>query len=361
MTDIAPMDTAMQRIRLSQLAFTALLGLGLAISGCTNKADETPTAAGGGDKPAAGGGAKAGAAPALTLAEPAEPADAVPSAAAKKPYHIGVSLLTQDDEFYKALKQGIQDEGDKQNVTIDILSADKDLSKQINQVQNFVASKVDAIILCPVDSSGIIGAVTAANNAGIPVFTADIASKGGNVVSHIASDNVEGGRLVGEYAGKLLNGKGTIAILDLKTITSVQDRVKGFRDALAKYPDLKILDEDVPDAKRENAVPKATNMLTAHPEINLIFGINDPVALGALSALQQAANSKVIVLGFDAVPEAQNYISAGNSPLKADAIQFPHLIGLTTVDAIIKSLNGEKVPPKIAVPTGLVTADSFKK
>ena len=173
---------------------------------------------------------------------------------------------------------------------------------------------------------------------------------------------MEGGRLAGEFAGKLLNGKGNVAILDLKTVTSVQDRVNGFKEAIAKFPGIKIVaDEDVPDAKRENAVPKATNLLTAHSDIDLIFGINDNVALGSLSALQATNNTKVQVIGFDAGPEAQTNIASGTSPLKADAIQFPHLIGVCTVDAIIKSLNGESVPAKIAVPTGLVTKDSFKK
>ncbi len=327
----------------------------LGIAGCSNKAAEgdnataTPT-----DTATAKG------APALNLPEPEEPKDAIPGAPAKKEYRIGVSLLTQDDEFYRALKKGLQDQGDKNKVKLEILSADKDLNKQVNQVQNFVASKVDAIVVCPVDSAGIGGAISAANAANIPVFTADITAKSGNIVCHIASDNVEGGRLAGEYAGNLLNGKGNIAILDLKTVTSVQDRVNGFKAAIAKFPGIKIVaDEDVPDAKRENAVPKATNVMTAHADVNLIFGINDNVALGAMSALQSMNNDKVMIIGFDAGPEAQNYISSGKSALKADAIQFPHLIGVCTVDAVVKHLNGEQVPPKIAVPTGLVTADSF--
>lgn len=322
------------------------------LAGCTNKATEGASAAG--TTPAA--------APALNLPEPSQPAEAVPSEPAKRPYKIAVSLLTQDDEFYKALKKGLEEQGKKQGVEVEILSADKDLNKQVNQVQNFIAKKVDAIVVSPVDSSGLIAAVTAANNAKIPVFTADIASKGGDVVCHIASDNVEGGRLAGEYAGKLLNGKGSVAILNQSTVTSVQDRVNGFREALAKFPQIKIVaDEDVDGGKRDVAVTKATNLLTAHPDVNLIFGINDNVALGTLSALQQANKSNVLVIGFDASLEAQTYIASGTSPLKAEAIQFPRLIGATTIDAIVRHLNGEKVPPKIAVPTGLVTIDSFKK
>ncbi|MBV9848257.1 MAG: substrate-binding domain-containing protein [Armatimonadetes bacterium] len=341
---------------LSRIAAAGAALAALSLTACTNKGAETGPA---------GGEATPPPAPKVTakLTEPPVPKEAVPSAPSKKPYKIGVSLLTRDDEFYKTLEQGLNDEARKQNVTVTIESGDKDLNKQINQVQNFVAQKEDAIVLCPVDSQGVTAAVTAANNANIPVFTADIASKGGKVISHIASDNVQGGRLVGDYAAKtVLSGKGNVAILDLSTVTSVQDRVKGFKEALAKYPNIKIIaDQDVEGAKRENAVPKATDLLTAHPDLNLIFGINDPVALGALSALQQANKKDIAVVGFDAIPEAQTYIASGNSPLKADAIQYPHVIGVTTIDAIVKSLNGEAVPPVIPVPTGLVTPDSFKK
>lgn len=347
------------------VAVAALALLLALLPGCTNPgANQTSSTPGG--APPAPAAPDAGAAPTkltLNIQEPSIPPAAIPSAPAKKPYRIAVSLLTRDDEFYKALEQGLRDENGKQKLgEISILSADKDLSKQINQIQNFVLQKFDAIVLCPVDSQGILSAVAAANNAKIPVFTADIASKGGNVVAHIASDNVQGGRLVGEYAAKtLLNGKGNVVILDLSTVTSVQDRVKGFKEALSKYPDVKIVaDKDVEGAKKENAEPIAVNMLTAHADTNLIFGINDNVALGALSALKEQNKTTVSVVGFDAGPEAQNYIFQ-KSQLKAEAIQYPHLIGASTIDAIVRSLNGETVPPIIPIPTGLVTVDSFKK
>ena len=343
---------------------TVLAGIGsslMVITGCSNPAAEgsnntTTTTSNGSTTTTV-------TAPKLTLAEPDEPKEAVPTAPAKKKYSIGVSLLKQDDPFYQSLKQGLQDEAAKQNVTLDLESADLDPTKQANQLQDFVNSKhVDAIVVCPVDSQAIGTSVGLANQKNIPVFTADIASKSGKVVCHVASDNVEGGRLAGEYAAKLLNGKGNIGILDLFTVTSVQDRVKGFKDAIAKYPGIKIVDdEEVPGAERAKAVDKATNMLSAHPDIDLIFGINDNVALGTLSSLQQVKNNKVMVVGFDAGPEAQTDIASGTSQLKAEAIQFPHLIGVCTIDVIVKSLNGETVPAKIPVPTDIVTKDSFGK
>lgn len=352
----------MHQYRTGALSFTLLA---LLLIGCTNKGAQDTTANNTTSPTAPSMGASASPAAAtakLNLTEPAIPATAVPTAPAKKPYKIGVSLLTKDDEFYKALEQGLQEAAKKQNVEITILSGDKDLNKQINQVQTFIAQKQDAIVLCPVDSQGIISAVTAANNANIPVFTADIASKGGKVTSYIASDNVQGGRIVGEYAAKdVLKGTGAVAILNQSTVSSVQDRVRGFKEALAKYPNIKIVaDQDVDGGKRENAVPKAINILTAHPEVKLIFGINDPTALGAVSALQQLNKPDIAVVGFDAVPEAQSYISS-NKQLKADAIQYPRLIGASTVGVVIKSLNGETVPATVQIPTGLVNAQSFTK
>ncbi|HEV2474273.1 MAG TPA: substrate-binding domain-containing protein [Chthonomonadales bacterium] len=295
----------------------------------------------------------------LSLSEPAVPAAALPAAHAARPYRVGVSLLTRDDEFYKALEEGLKKEAARQRIDITVTSADKDLNKQINQTQNFIAQKMDAVVLCPVDSQGIFSAVAAANKANIPVFTADIASTAGKVVCHIASDNVAGGKLDGQYLGKLLDGKGSVAILDFSTVTSVVDRVKGFKQAIASFPGIHIVaDEDVEGAKIENAVPKATDILTAHPEINAIFGINDPVALGALSALRQLNRTNVVVVGFDAVPEAQADIAA-DTALKADAIQYPRVIGAATVDAVVRYLNGQPVPPTIPIPTGLVQHSSF--
>ncbi|CCW35557.1 monosaccharide ABC transporter substrate-binding protein, CUT2 family [Chthonomonas calidirosea] len=335
----------------------ALFMFAIGLAGCRNPAAAPHTS-----EATSGSSPSASAHYTLNLPEPPEPAIAIPSSPAKRPYRIAVSLLTRDDDFYITLEKGLREEAAKEGVQLTVESGDKDLNKQINQVQNFVAQKYDAIILCPVDSQGVISAVTLANNAHIPVFTADITSNGGKIVSYIASDNVQGGRLVGEYAAKnLLHGKGEVAILDLSTVTSVQDRVRGFKQAIAQYPGIRIVaDQDVPGAKRENALPVATDILTAHPHINLIFGINDPVALGALSALQQLNNKAVMVVGFDAGPEAQNYIASG-SQLKAEAIQYPHLIGKTAIDAVVKVLNGGTVPPKIAIPTGLVTQASFIK
>ena len=119
---------------------------------------------------------------------------------------IGVALLTRAHVFYRDLEEGLMSEAKKHNYELIITTAEFDLGKQIGQIEDFATRKVDAIIVCPVDSRGIGPGIRRANDAGIPVFTADIAAQEGTVVSHIASDNVAGGRLAGEYLTKALNG-----------------------------------------------------------------------------------------------------------------------------------------------------------
>ena len=157
---------------------------------------------------------------------------------------IGVTLLTEAHVFYQDLKRGMQQAADSLGMDLHIVAGEWDLARQTSQVQNFINQGMNAIVIAPVDSRGIVSAVEEANRANIPVFTADIAASGGNVVSHIASDNAQGGRLVGEYLARRLHGIGKVAILDQPTVTSVIDRVRGFREALAQsinVPAVKVL------------------------------------------------------------------------------------------------------------------------
>src|ERR1041385_806540 len=167
---------------------------------------------------------------------------------------IGVSLLTRAHVFYKDLEGRLQSEASKYGYELIVTAGEFDLGKQSAQIEDFITRKVDAIVLCPVDSRGIGQAVKKANDAGIPVFTADIAAQEGAVVCHIASDNVAGGRLAGGYLAKILEGKGNVAIIGQPTVTSVLDRVLGFKDAIAKFPDIKIVADVNGEGVRDKAM-----------------------------------------------------------------------------------------------------------
>jgi len=272
---------------------------------------------------------------------------------------VGVTLLTEAHVFYQDLKQGMLAAADSLGVDLHIVAGEWDLARQTAQVQSFLTRKMDAIVIAPVNSSGIVSAVEEARAAGVPVFTADIAADGGGVVAHIASDNRQGGRLLGEFLAERLGGRGAIAVLDQPTITSVQERVAGFREALANYPGIEIVAAPaVERGLRDVAKQKTDNLLTGGRPLDAIFGSNDDCALGALAAVQASGREGVVIVGYDATPEARTAI-AGGTPLLADAVQHPAEIGRRTVEAVAAYLRGEAVPPVIAVPVSLVTRDSL--
>ncbi len=272
---------------------------------------------------------------------------------------VGVTLLTEAHVFYQELKRGMQRAADSLGVDLHIVAGEWDLARQTSQVENFITQKMNAIVIAPVDSRGIVSAVEEANRAHIPVFTADIAAAGGDVAAHIASDNAQGGRLVGEFLARRLNGRGKVAILDQPTVTSVIDRVRGFRDAMAGYPGITIVAAPaVERGLREVAKQKTDNLLQSHPDVDAIFGSNDDCALGALASVRAAGKSGIVIVGFDATPEAKAAIREG-SPLLADAIQYPETIGRRTVEAVVATLRGETVPRAIPIPVGIVDRDSL--
>ncbi len=288
---------------------------------------------------------------------------AAPTACTKRPVNtrpqVGVTLLTQAHVFYQDLQKGMQAAADSLGLDLHVVAGEWDLARQTSQVENFITQKMNAIIIAPVDTRGIVSAVEEANRASIPVFTVDISSAGGKVTSHIASDNAQGGRLVGEYLATLLHGKGNVAILDQPTLASVIDRVRGFREALARYPDIHIVAAPaVERGLRDVAKNKMDNLLQSHPELDAVFGSNDDCALGALASVRAAGHNNVIIVGFDATPEARAAISSGG-PLKADAIQYPEVIGRRAIETVSRALHGDSVPPYVAVPVGIVDRDSL--
>ena len=155
---------------------------------------------------------------------------------------IGVTLLTREHEFYRDLEAGLKEAADRQGYQLTVTSGDFDLAKQQSQIENFVVQKMDAIIVCPADSKGIGPAIEGANNAGIPVFTADIAAQGGRVVSHVASDNLAGGRLAADFIARAIGGEGSVGIIGQQEVQTGLDRENGFKEELAaKHPNIKVV------------------------------------------------------------------------------------------------------------------------
>jgi ribose transport system substrate-binding protein len=272
---------------------------------------------------------------------------------------IGVTLLARQDEFYRQLEAGLRQSAAAHGYTLEVTSGENDLAKQQSQIDNFIVQHVDAIVVCPVDTKGIGPAIEKANAAKIPVFTADIAAEGGQVVSHVASDNSAGGRLAADFIAKAIGGKGDVGVITQPEIQSTIDRQAGFTDELTKYPDIHLVAALTGDGKRDRSLKAADDMLQAHPGLAGIFAINDESALGVLSSAQSHHNDKLVIVGYDASAEAQKAIADGTD-LKADVAQQPTSIGVRTIDAIAEYLGGQTPPARIAVPVRIVDADSVR-
>jgi ribose transport system substrate-binding protein len=272
----------------------------------------------------------------------------------EKPKVVGAALLTQTHVFYQDMVSAMQEEGAKQNLTLHVQYAEFDSSKQNNQIETFLLQGVNALIIAPNDSAGIAPVIAEARAKGVPVFTVDIAAHGADVVSHIASDNVKGGEILGDYLANLLHGKGNVAIIDHPSVASVQERVAGFEKALAKNPDMKIIQKVPGEGQRDKAFRATQDLLQANPDLNGIFGINDDSALGALAAVEAAGmQDEVIIVGYDGTPEARDAILKGKA-LKADTVQFPKEIGRQAIQTIAAYFRGEAVPKVVPVRVDII-------
>ncbi|HKC41148.1 MAG TPA: substrate-binding domain-containing protein [Gemmatimonadales bacterium] len=265
---------------------------------------------------------------------------------------VGVTLPAGTDAFSQALERGMRQAADSLRLDLRIVVAQSDAGRQTAQVDSFIDERVDAIVIAPVNSNDIVSAIEAANRANIPVFTSAIASDGGVVVAHVASDHRQGGQLVGAYIGRRLGGGGNVVILDQPTVSSVRDRVAGFREALRAFPNIRVLASPAVDGgSRDLAKQRTNNLLATGQKIDAVFGTNDESALGALAAIQAAGRTDMIVVGYDARPEGA---------LVAAAVQDPVAIGRRTIEAVAARLRGESVPPVVPVPVGLVERDSLR-
>jgi ribose transport system substrate-binding protein len=272
---------------------------------------------------------------------------------------IGLSVLTLTNPFFKVIADSMEAEAAKHGYEVEVTSGEFDVAKQQNQVKDFIVKNVSVIVLTPCDSKSIGPAIQEANAAGIPVFTADIAclAPGAEVVSHIATDNYQGGRLAAKAVIEVTGGKGKVGIIDFPEVESVILRTNGFEDEMAeanKNPDVDIeIVAKLPGGGVKDKGYKAMqDMLQAHPDLNAVFAINDPCGLGGVAALEEAGKiGQIPVIAFDGQPEGKQAIKDGK--IYADPVQFPEKIGVETVKAIMKHLEGEEVPKEILIPTEL--------
>jgi len=277
---------------------------------------------------------------------------------------ICVSLLALDNPFFKVIGDAIAAEAAKQGFQATVVSADKDVARQGNQIKDFIVKKAAAIVLSPCDSKSIVPVIREANAAGIPVFTVDIPCNepGVAIATQVATDNEGGGREAGQAMIEALNtdgraAGGKIAVLHFKQAESCQLRVKGFRAVIDAHnaiapAKIDIVTELESNAAKDVGFKAMEDALQAFPDLRGVFAINDPAALGARAALEKAGKTaQIVIIGFDGQPEGKQAIREGK--IYADPIQFPDKMGVQIVDAIQRWSRGETLPPQMLIPTRL--------
>ncbi|GBD09392.1 Ribose import binding protein RbsB [Candidatus Thermoflexus japonica] len=294
-------------------------------------------------------------------ATPAAPgATATPAAAQPKEIVLGLSLSTLNNPFFVTLKEGAEKAAAQYGVRLIVVDAQDDPAKEAANIEDLIQKKVSALLINPTDTKAVVPSIQKANQAGIPVFTVDRAAEGGEIVSHIASDNVAGGRMAAEFLCKALNGKGKVVELEgIPGTSAARDRGKGFNDYLKEQcPGLEVIARQPADFNRAKGLQVFENILQAQPQIDGVFAHNDEMVLGAIQAAEAAGRTGIIFVGFDAIDDAVKAVKEGK--LAATVAQQPAEMGRLAVEMAVKYLRGEKVEKFIPVPLSLVTKETVK-
>ena len=280
-------------------------------------------------------------------------------ASAEGAIKIGVSVADQSNPFYIEILDGMESavQGDDQLIVMD---AGFDAAKQITDIEDMIQQGVSVMMIDPVDSNGIQASLNACEAAGIPVVCYNSPVDDTSLVaSTVATDNFMAGQLIGEALGEALEGKGQVVMLTYNVAQVCADRANGFKDALSKYPDIEIVDEQEIQPGVDTAMPVMENMLQAYPELTGVFALNDPSAIGCAAAVDSAGKlDQIKIVGVDGSEDGIAAIKEGK--MFASASQDPVEIGKQSIEAAYKVIAGETVEADIKVPSALVTAETLQ-
>ena len=279
---------------------------------------------------------------------------------------VGVSMSAFDDTFLTYLREDMDKQAKSypkgDGVQLQFEDARADVVKQLSQVENFISQKVDAIIVNPVDTASTKNIINAATKAGIPLVFVnrrpDQKDLPKDVVA-VTSDDVEAGKLQMQYIAEKLGGKGKIVILlgDLAN-NSTTNRTKGVKEVLAKYPDIKIEQEQTGIWLRDKGMTLVNDWLTQGREFNAVLANNDEMAIGASMALKSAGKEKgsVLIAGVDGTPDGLNAITKGD--MAASAFQDAKGQAVGSVEAARKMAKKEPVEQNVIIPFQLITPEN---
>lgn len=265
-------------------------------------------------------------------------------------YTIGFSVSTLNNPFFVTLNEGAEAKAEELGADLTVVDAQDNASKQASDIEDLIQQEVDLIMINPVDSEAVAAAVESANMADIPVITVDRSAAGGEVVSHIASDNVAGGEMAGEHLVSLVGDGAQVAELEgVSGSSAARERGEGFNNIAGDSLD--VVAKQTANFNRAEGLSVMENILQANPDVTGVFAHNDEMALGALEAIE-ASGKDIIVVGFDATDDAVQAVEDGR--LAGTIAQKPEMIGEMAIETAVQSLDGEEVEASIPVELELI-------
>jgi len=281
-----------------------------------------------------------------------------PVARAQQPsWTIGVVHNNADHPSITAIVKGMDEEAKLFGAKVVYLDPAFDPQKQATMIEDLIAQKVDVIVVNAVDPAAVVPSIKKAAAAGIPVITqnADTNDEGRKYIkTFVGSDSVIQGVAVGKMIREALNGKGNVVILSGKPgQTDVVNRIAGMQQAF-QGSDLKILDTQPAEWSKDKALTITQDLLTRYQNIDAIFALDDPMALGALEAVKAAGRlDKIKIFGVNGNKEACDAVKSGE--MGGTALQLSYLVGVYTVRAAYDVHVGRIVPDVIKAPTAGIT------
>lgn len=282
-----------------------------------------------------------------------------PSAAGAKPetLKIGMSFQELDNPYFAVMKEALDEAAASMSAEVFVTDARHDVTKQISDIEDLIQKGIDILLINPTDTVGVEGAVRDAKSAGVVVVAVD-AQASGPVDAFVGSRNYEAGRLAGEYLGQVLEGRGEVAVLDGIPVVPILDRVRGFKDGVAKYPGIELVDVQNGRQERSTALTVTENMIQSHPNLKGLFSVNDGGALGALAAIK-ASGRDIALVSVDGLAEVVDAVVKGGA-FKGTVAQFPRDQVRIAIGMALAKHWGADVPAEIPIEVKLLTKENAR-
>ena len=274
-------------------------------------------------------------------------------------------MASYDDQFLTSVRAAMSARAKELNVKIQFESAHDDVGAQLDQMQNFAAQKVKAMIINAVDAAATSKMTRLAVAAGIPLVYVNRQPDSKTLpegVAYVGSEDAIAGKLEGEELARLLGDKGNVAIIMGRFANnSTLVRTQGVEQVIAAKPGMKVVEKQTANWQRTEGMNLVSNWLLAGKKIDAIASNNDEMAIGAIMALQQAGKDpkKIIIAGVDATPDGVAEIAKGN--LAFSIFQDGRSQGKTAVDIAVQLMRGDKVPSFSWIPVQLVTKRNYQE